>query len=201
MITRRADLHRLPQAQDWVRWGFVAVPMFAAMPRANTLSWILIGITLVLSIPLLWIYDAAGHRLLPVITLTVIAAAGTLWAMVPNSWASVTMFSTTFFVVLRQSTVPIVLAVGVDLAAISVLGRLPPRVGRRPADVHDPRRDRAARAEPAHPAGPDRADRAGAGPRADGHRGARPRRGARRTRPHRPRSCTTSWRTRSPGSR
>ncbi|MFI5587016.1 sensor histidine kinase [Amycolatopsis sp. NPDC051758] len=119
MITRRADLHRLPQAQDWVRWGFVAVPMFAAMPRANTLSWILIGITLVLSIPLLWIFDVAGHRLLPVITLTVIAAAGGLWAVVPNSWASVTMFSTTFFVVLRQSRVPIVLAVGVDLAVIT----------------------------------------------------------------------------------
>lgn len=119
MIIRPAGTSRLPQAQDWVRWGFVAVPMFAAMPRANTLSWILIGVTLALSIPLLWIQGAGGHRLLPVVTITVIAAAGALWAIVPNSWASVTMFSTTFFVVLWQSKLPIILAVGIDLASIT----------------------------------------------------------------------------------
>jgi signal transduction histidine kinase len=120
MSTRRVAFQRIPQAQDWLRWGLVAVPMFAAMPRANTLSWVLIGITLALSIPLLWLYDDTGGRHLPpALPLAVIACAGVLWAIVPNSWASVTMFSTTFFVVLRQSKGPILLATGIDLAVIT----------------------------------------------------------------------------------
>ena len=101
MTTGRARFDRLPHAQAWLRWALIAVPMFAAMPRANTLAWILIGITLALSIPLLWLYDVRGRSLPPALMLAVILCAGTLWAMVPNSLASVTMFSTTFFVVLR----------------------------------------------------------------------------------------------------
>jgi signal transduction histidine kinase len=116
MTTRRA---RLPQTQAWLRWAFVAVPMFAAMPRANTLAWILIGITLVLSVPLLWLYDIRERTLPPALLLAVLLCAGVLWALVPNSWASVTMFSCTFFVVLRQAIVPIVLAVALDLGAIA----------------------------------------------------------------------------------
>jgi signal transduction histidine kinase len=119
MTTGRAAFRRRPQTQDWVRWAFVAVPMVAAMPRANTLAWILIGITLVLSVPLVWVYDATPHRLTPVITTIVITGSGVLWALEPNSWASVTMFSTTFFVVLRQGTAPIVVAVGIDLAVLT----------------------------------------------------------------------------------
>ncbi|MEV6875043.1 histidine kinase [Amycolatopsis sp. NPDC051128] len=116
MTTGRAAF---PHAQAWLRWGLVAVPMFAATPRADTLAWVLIGITLVLSIPLLWGYDAGGHRLAPALPLTVLASTSTLWTQLPNSWASVAMFSTTFFVVLRQSKAPIVLAVAIDLAAIT----------------------------------------------------------------------------------
>ena len=109
-----------PQTQDWLRWGFIAVPMFVAMPRADTLSWILIGITLALSIPLLWLY-ADGRPTLPAaLMVSVVAASGALWATVPNSFASVTMFSTTFFVVLRQPVVPIVVAVLLDFAAITI---------------------------------------------------------------------------------
>ena len=114
-----ARFDRFPQGQAYLRWAFIAVPMVAAMPRANTLAWILIGITLALSIPLLWLYDVGGRRLPPVLLLAVILCAGTLWALVPNSWASVTMFSTTFFVVLRHSTVPILLAIAFDLGAIT----------------------------------------------------------------------------------
>ncbi|WP_410568628.1 sensor histidine kinase [Amycolatopsis sp. cmx-4-61] len=113
MTTRR------PEAQDWLRWALVAGPMVAAMPRANALAWVLIGVTLALSVPVLWLHDPAGYRWAPVVTIAVIGAAGTLLAIVPNSWASVTMFGTTFFVVLKQRTGPIVLAVAIDLAAIT----------------------------------------------------------------------------------
>ncbi len=119
MTTGWAGFHRRPQAQDWLRWTLVAVPMFAAMPRADTLSWILIGLTLALSVPILWIHDAGAHRLTPVLAVTVIVTAAALWTVVPNSWATVTMFSTTFFVVLRQRTAPIVVAVVIDLVAIT----------------------------------------------------------------------------------
>jgi signal transduction histidine kinase len=119
MTTGRAGFDRLPHGQAWLRWAFVAVPMFAAVPRANALAWVLIGLTLTLSIPLLWLYDVDERTLPPALLLAVIVCAGTLWAFVPNSWASVTMFSTTFFVVLRQPMVPIVLAVVADLAAIT----------------------------------------------------------------------------------
>jgi len=119
MTTVRARFHRIPQVQDWLRWGFVVVPMFATMPRADTLSWILIGLTLALSVPLLWLY-ADGRPALPAaLMVTVVAASGAIWATVPNSYASVTMFSTTFFIVLRQPVLPIVLAVLIDVGAIT----------------------------------------------------------------------------------
>ncbi|WP_103351583.1 sensor histidine kinase [Amycolatopsis sp. CA-128772] len=110
---------RRPQAQDWLRWALVAGPMFAAMPRANALAWVLIGLTLALSVPILWLHDATAHRWAPAVALAVIAAAAALLAVVPNSWASVTLFGTTFFVVLKQRTGPIVLAVAIDVAAIT----------------------------------------------------------------------------------
>ncbi|SFW90050.1 sensor histidine kinase [Amycolatopsis australiensis] len=119
MTTGRTGFARRPHGQAYVRWAFIAVPMFAAMPRANTLAWVLIGITLALSVPLLWLYDAGGQKLPPVLLLAVILSAGTLWALVPNSWASVTMFSTTFLVVLRHPIVPILLAVAADLYSIT----------------------------------------------------------------------------------
>lgn len=119
MTTGWARFHRLPHGQDWLRWGFVAVPMFAAMPRANGLAWALIGCTLALSIPLLWLYDLSERKLSPVLLLAAILCSGLLWALRPNSWASVTMFTCTFFVVLRQTIVPIVLAILFDLAAIT----------------------------------------------------------------------------------
>ena len=120
MTAPRAVFARFPQRQAWLRWAFVAVPMFAAMPRANTLAWILIALTLVLSIPLLWLYDIRERSLPPTLLLAVLLCAGALWALVPNSWASVTMFSCTFFVVLRQAIVPMVLAVALDLGAITL---------------------------------------------------------------------------------
>ncbi|WP_103342838.1 sensor histidine kinase [Amycolatopsis sp. CA-126428] len=108
-----------PRAQGWLRWALVAVPMVAAMPRADLRTWLLIGLTLVLSIPLLWIHDARVRPLTMALPLAVIASTGALWVLLPSSWASVAMFSTTFFVVLRQSTLPIVLAVALDVAAIT----------------------------------------------------------------------------------
>jgi signal transduction histidine kinase len=116
MTTRPATF---PRAQGWLRWALVAVPMVAAMPRADLRTWLLIGLTLALSIPLLWIHDARVRPLTTALPLAVIASTGALWVLLPSSWASVAMFSTTFFVVLRQSTVPIVLAVAVDIAAIT----------------------------------------------------------------------------------
>jgi signal transduction histidine kinase len=116
MTTRPAAF---PRAQGWLRWGLVAVPMVAAMPRADLRAWFLIGFTLVLSIPLLWIHEAPVRPLTTALPLAVIAGTGGLWVLLPSSWASVAMFSTTFFVVLRQSTVPIVLAVAFDVAAIT----------------------------------------------------------------------------------
>ncbi len=116
MTTRPATF---PRAQGWLRWALVAVPMAAAMPRADLRAWLLIGFTLVLSIPLLWIHEARVRPLMAVLPLAVIASTGALWVLLPSSWVSVAMFSTTFFVVLRQSTVPIVLAVGLDVAAIT----------------------------------------------------------------------------------
>lgn len=121
MTTGRAAFRRRPLAQDWLRWALVALPMFAAMPRANTTAWFLIVLTLVLSIPILWIHDPGARLLTPSLAIAVIASAATLWTLIPNSWVTVTMFSTTFFVVLKQRTVPIVLAVAVDLAAITYL--------------------------------------------------------------------------------
>ncbi|WP_410620229.1 sensor histidine kinase [Amycolatopsis sp. cmx-8-4] len=120
MTTRWARFHRIPQVQDWLRWGFIVVPMFAAMPQADLLSWILIGITLALSIPLLWLYTDGRPSLPAALMVTVVATSGALWATVPNSFASITMFSTTFFIVLRQPVVPIVVAVLFDLGAITV---------------------------------------------------------------------------------
>ncbi|WIX89152.1 histidine kinase [Amycolatopsis sp. DG1A-15b] len=116
MTTRPAAF---PRAQGWLRWALVAVPMVAAMPRADLRAWLLIGFTLALSIPLLWIHDARVRPLTTALPLTVIASTGALWVLLPSSWASVAMFSTTFFVVLRHSTAPIVLAVGLDIAAIT----------------------------------------------------------------------------------
>ncbi|MEV5713391.1 histidine kinase [Amycolatopsis mediterranei] len=116
MTTRPAVF---PRAQGWLRWALVAVPMVAAMPHADLRAWFLIGLTLALSIPLLWIHDARVRPLTTALPLAVIASTGALWVLLPSSWASVAMSSTTFFVVLRQSTVPIVLAVGLDFAAIT----------------------------------------------------------------------------------
>ncbi|MGW5718927.1 sensor histidine kinase [Amycolatopsis sp. NPDC003865] len=110
---------RFPTAQGWLRWGLVAVPMVTAMPRANALAWVLIGTTLVLAIPMPWIADLGARRTSAVLSLAVIASAGALWVALPGSWATVAMFSTTFFVVLRQSPVPAVLAVVLNAALIT----------------------------------------------------------------------------------
>ena len=117
MTTGRA---RLPQLQDWLHWGLIVVPLLPAMPRADTVGWLLIGVTLALSVPLLWLHEETGRGPLPVILLLgVITGSGLLWALLPDSWVSVSMFSATFFTVLRQPLVPVVLAVAIDLALIT----------------------------------------------------------------------------------
>ncbi|MEQ0564589.1 histidine kinase [Amycolatopsis sp. NEAU-NG30] len=105
-----------PQLADWLRWALVAVPMFASMPRADAVSWVLIGLTLALSVPMLWV---SGPVPSAVVALAVLVTSGTLWALVSGSWASVAMFSVTFYIVLRQSTVPIVLALAVNVAVVA----------------------------------------------------------------------------------
>lgn len=116
MTTGRAGF---PPAQGWLRWALVAVPMITAMPRAGALAWVLIGVALALSTPIPWLHDLGARPSTAILSLGVIASAGGLWVVLPGSWASVALFSTTFFVVLRQSTVPIVLAVVLNVAAIT----------------------------------------------------------------------------------
>ncbi|NBH03259.1 histidine kinase, partial [Amycolatopsis sp. SID8362] len=118
MTTRRA---RFPSAQGWLRWALIAVPMVSAMPRADGLAWVLIGVTLALSVPMPWIQDLGARTPSAVLALAVIASAGALWVVLPGSWASVALFSTTFFVVLRQSPVPIALAVALNAALIATV--------------------------------------------------------------------------------
>ncbi|WP_439378242.1 sensor histidine kinase [Amycolatopsis lexingtonensis] len=118
MMPRRA---RFPSAQGWLRWALIAVPMVTAMPRADALAWVLIGVTLALSIPMPWIQDLGARTSSAALALAVIATAGALWVALPGSWASVAMFSTTFFVVLRQSPVPVVLAVALNTALITTV--------------------------------------------------------------------------------
>lgn len=120
-MTDRFAAERLPRGRDWVRWGFVALPMFSAMKDANALAWVLIGITLALSVVVLWLRpEKALSRLLPVVLPAVTVVAGTLWVFAPESWATVTMFATTFFVVLRYSKIPIIVVVVSDVTAIAI---------------------------------------------------------------------------------
>src|SRR5690348_14132067 len=117
MTTRPAAF---PRAQGWLRWALVAVPMAAAMLRAaDVRTWLLIGVTLALSIPLLWLHDVGVRPLTTASALALIASTGALWVLHPGSWSSVAMFSTTFFLVLKQSTVPIVLAIALDAGVIT----------------------------------------------------------------------------------
>ncbi|UOX84955.1 histidine kinase [Amycolatopsis sp. FBCC-B4732] len=110
-----------PSAQGWLRWALIAVPMVTAMPRADALAWVLIGITLALSIPMPWVQDLGARTPSAVLALAVIASAGALWVVLPGSWASVALFGTTFFVVLRQAPVPIVLAVVLNAGLITTV--------------------------------------------------------------------------------
>jgi signal transduction histidine kinase len=113
---------RIPQAQDWVRWAFIALPMIAAMPRANTLAWVLIGITLAASVLFLWVRPEQGPAWVGTVVLPAVTiAAGILWVLVPNSWSSVTMFTATFIAVIRLPVVPVVVAVVADALAITIL--------------------------------------------------------------------------------
>ena len=112
---------RFPQAQDWVRWGFVALPMIGAMPHANALAWILIGITLVLSVLLLWLKPESGPTWVGEVVLPAVAIiAGTLWVLVPNSWSSVTVFTVTFIAVLRLPRIPVTVVMVADAVTISL---------------------------------------------------------------------------------
>lgn len=122
-MTDRQAFERVPRRQDWVRWGFVALPMLTAMEKANALAWVLIGITLVLSVPLLWLQpEQKWPWLLPVVLPAITVVAGAVWVFAPatNSWATVTMYSSTFFVVLRYSKIAITVVVVSDLAAIAL---------------------------------------------------------------------------------
>ncbi|MFI5609897.1 sensor histidine kinase [Amycolatopsis sp. NPDC051903] len=84
---------------DWVRWGFVVFPMLISIPYfAHWWSWVLFGIAIVASAPLLRATPESKPRwVLPVAMPVVVAASATLWVLQPNSWVSVAMFSTTFY--------------------------------------------------------------------------------------------------------
>ncbi|MEW2504949.1 MULTISPECIES: histidine kinase [unclassified Amycolatopsis] len=86
-------------APDWVRWGFVAFPLIISIPYlAGWWAWVLFGVTLVASAPLLPVaVESRPAWVLPAAMPVVVAASGALWVLDPNSWMSVAMFSTTFY--------------------------------------------------------------------------------------------------------
>jgi signal transduction histidine kinase len=117
-ITTGADRRRLGPL-DWLRWGLIAFPMLISIPGAGRWSWPLIGVTLVCSVPMLR-PPARPAWLLPAAMFVVIVASGTLWVLEPNSWTSVAMFSTTFYVMRTYgkvlATVATLLSTGAILA-------------------------------------------------------------------------------------
>jgi signal transduction histidine kinase len=96
--TMTTQATKVPTPLDWVRWGFVVVPVLTALPVATSRVWGLMAVVLVAAIPMLWV-PPAHPWLLPVAMAVVVAATGALWVLVPSGWVSVGMFSTTFYAV------------------------------------------------------------------------------------------------------
>ncbi|MEU4673330.1 histidine kinase [Amycolatopsis sp. NPDC023774] len=99
MITTTTGNRSRLGAPDWVRWGFVVFPLIISIPYlTGWWAWALFGVTLVASAPLLPATpESRPAWALPAAMPVVVAAAGALWVLEPNSWMSVAMFSTTFY--------------------------------------------------------------------------------------------------------
>ncbi|WP_326569699.1 histidine kinase [Amycolatopsis rhabdoformis] len=116
-------------APEWSRWAFVVLPLIISIPNLGAWwSWALFAVTLVASTPLLpatedfrpaWLQPAA----MPV----VVAAAGALWVLEPDSWVSVAMFSTTFYTMRafgRVLSAVVLVTSGAAIVAWAVVHRL-----------------------------------------------------------------------------
>ncbi|MFD9891153.1 sensor histidine kinase [Amycolatopsis sp. NPDC059027] len=110
----------VPPMPHWVRWGLVAVSMATAMPRAGTLGWVLIVVTLALSLPALWYPLTGGPRgLLPVVLPAIVATSAAVWVLAPSSWASASMYTMTFMAVFRLPPASAIASVVLNLAGIT----------------------------------------------------------------------------------
>ncbi|GAA3530007.1 histidine kinase [Amycolatopsis ultiminotia] len=88
---------------DWVRWGIITVPTLFAISSASAVTWPLIVLVAVVSLPVLLHDRTAPPRwLLPAALVLVIAATGALWVLRPSGFTSVSMFGATFYT-LRSS--------------------------------------------------------------------------------------------------
>jgi signal transduction histidine kinase len=96
--TMTARATTIPTPLDWVRWGFVVVPMLTVLSAPTHWIWLLFAATLVAATPLLWT-PPSPTWLLPVAMALVVAGTGTLWVLMPNGWVSTGMYSTTFYAV------------------------------------------------------------------------------------------------------
>ncbi|GAA4528488.1 sensor histidine kinase [Amycolatopsis samaneae] len=118
MTTSRPDRSWLPPMPHWVRWGLVAVGMVTAMPTAGPLGWVLIAVTLVLSVPVLWYpLDEGPRGLLPVVVPAIVATSAAVWVFAPTSWASASMYTMTFMAMFRLP-----LAAGITSAVFALSG-------------------------------------------------------------------------------
>lgn len=107
---------RNPNANDWVRWGFVVVPLISVLPPSGVLAWVLAGVTLVSATPLL-LMPPSPDWVVPVTLALVVAASGALWTLTPNGWVSVAMFSTTLQAVRLLSRARAAVIVAIAAAA------------------------------------------------------------------------------------
>jgi signal transduction histidine kinase len=106
-------------APDWVRWGFVVVPLISVLPLGDVVAWVLIALTVVAATPLLWMPPAPDWAV-PVAMAVVVAASGALWTLAPGGWVSVAMFSTTFHSVRVLSRARAAVIVAIAAAATTV---------------------------------------------------------------------------------
>jgi signal transduction histidine kinase len=119
MLVDMARPTRSPGANDWVRWGFVVVPLISVLPPGGVVAWVLIGVTLVTATSLL-LMPPSPDWVVPAALALVVAASGALWTLTPSGWVSVAMFSTTLQAVRLLSRARAAVIVAIAAAATTV---------------------------------------------------------------------------------